>query len=119
MICKSGGKSLTVLEMCLVDLIWSNGCMFTSLLKLFSDNSEIHMKIGKLYIEQGDLNKALRHTETALKLDQHFMVALLNKADIHCKVRFKNSLTRIVLSDFKMQTVSCIVRIWHFSMHLC
>ena len=56
---------------------------------MFSDNSEVHMKIGKLYREKGDLDRALRHTETALKLDHHFMVALLNKADIHSKVRFK------------------------------
>ena len=51
-----------------------------------SDNAEVHMKAGQMYKEQGDLNSALKQTEIAIKLDTHFVVAVLNLADIYSQV---------------------------------
>ena len=44
------------------------------------------MKAGQMYKEQGDLNSALKQTEIAIKLDTHFVVAVLNLADIYSQV---------------------------------
>ena len=48
------------------------------------------MKAGQMYKELGDLNNALKHTEIALELDSHFVVAVLNLADINSQVSCRN-----------------------------
>ena len=53
------------------------------------------MKAGQMYKEQGDSNKALAHTERALKLDKYFIVAMLNQADSFSKVNVEAYLSPV------------------------
>ena len=50
------------------------------------ESSEVHMKLGYLYSDLGDLQKARHHLATARTLDPFFVVATLGLAGVSNKV---------------------------------
>ncbi|XP_045165976.2 uncharacterized protein LOC123529639 isoform X2 [Mercenaria mercenaria] len=56
------------------------------LLELLPENAEVQMKVGGIYSEVGDFVKARHHTQRAIKLDKHFVVAVLNLAGVETKL---------------------------------
>ncbi|KAL3852997.1 hypothetical protein ACJMK2_016590, partial [Sinanodonta woodiana] len=57
--------------------------LFERLLQLLPENAEVQMKAGQMYLEMGNYVKARTHIEKAVKLDKHFVVALLSLAGLH------------------------------------
>jgi len=53
---------------------------------MLSESSEVHMKLGHLYSDLGDLQKARHHLATARTLDPFFVVATLGLAGVSNKV---------------------------------
>ena len=52
----------------------------------FTDNSEIHMQVGQMYKDFGELDKALKYTARAVEIDPYFIVAILNLAGVYAQV---------------------------------
>ncbi|KAK3585952.1 hypothetical protein CHS0354_038494 [Potamilus streckersoni] len=69
--------------------------LFERLLQLLPENAEVHMKAGQMYREMGNYVKARTHTEKAVQLDKHFVVALLNLAGLHFELGDANEADRL------------------------
>ncbi|KAH3876399.1 uncharacterized protein LOC127868474 isoform X3 [Dreissena polymorpha] len=53
---------------------------------LIPNNAEVHMKLGDLYKDIGELDKAVEHLNAAIKIDPLFLVAIMNLAGIKTKM---------------------------------
>ncbi|XP_060593722.1 uncharacterized protein LOC132748180 isoform X2 [Ruditapes philippinarum] len=56
------------------------------LVQLLPDNAEVQMKLGSQYADIREYEKARHHTRQAIKLDKHFVIAVLNLAGMEFKI---------------------------------
>jgi len=80
-------------------LVWKNGIkVWETAHKYYPNDSEINQNLGSHYYSNGEIEKALKHTNTAIEIDSDNILALINRANIFkVQQNFKAS-----LNDLKM-----------------